>query len=120
MRLPSCADSTKLVELRQPPVSVNDPRGMGTIDGSNPLASILGSILGESPAAQSARLDEASQGAQDLTSLVKRKRLAGSESSKTTDRDSNLINGKRKNSLAEEVEGVSTVKKARISDGDDG
>lgn len=120
MHLPSCANTTKLVELRQPPVSVNDPRGMGLMDGSNPLTSILGSILGESPAAQKARLEEVSQGAQDLTSLVKRKRPAESESSKTTDRDSNMIIGKRNNSLAMEVEEVSTVKKARISDGDDG
>ncbi len=120
IRLPSCADTTKLVELRQPPVSLNDTRGTGTMDGSNPLTSILGSILGESPAAQKARLEEASQGAQDLTDLVKRKRLAKSEISKSTDRETNPAIGKRKNGLEEEAGEVSMAKRARILDGDDG
>ncbi|MCJ1439097.1 hypothetical protein MMC27_008488 [Xylographa pallens] len=64
----------RLVELRQPPVSVNDPRGTGAVDGATPLSGILGSILGESPESQRARIEEASQGAQDLTNLVRRKK----------------------------------------------
>lgn len=72
----------KLVELRQPPVSASEPTGLGTVDGSYALNGILGSILGESPADQGLRLEEASRGAKDLTSLVKRKRPAGNESSR--------------------------------------
>ena len=98
------------MDLRQPPVSLNDPTGMGTLDGSNPLSGILGSILGESPAAQKARLEEASKGATDLTNLVKRKKPAETEVQ---------ANGKRKVELSEEVEEVGLGKKAKITDGVD-
>ncbi|KAL9128461.1 MAG: hypothetical protein Q9217_002865 [Psora testacea] len=73
----------RLSELRQPPVSVNDPSGTATIDGSNPLAGILGSMLGESPEAQKGRLEREAQGANDLTKLVKRKKPAGDRPSMT-------------------------------------
>ena len=60
--------------MREPPVSVNDPTGTGTIDGTNPLSGILGSILGESPEAQKARVEEATRNANDVSGLVKRKK----------------------------------------------
>lgn len=112
------ADISKLVDLRQPPVSLNDPTGMGTIDGSNPLNGILGSILGESPAAQKARLEEASKGAMDLTNLVKRKKPAENEASKAAETEIQT-NGKRKVELSEEVEEVGKGKRAKITDGVD-
>ena len=104
------------MDLRQPPVSLNDPTGMGTLDGSNPLSGILGSILGESPAAQKARLEEASKGATDLTNLVKRKKPAESSGSKASETEVQT-NGKRKVEFSEEVEEVGTGKRAKISDG---
>ncbi len=101
-------------------MSINDPKGMGTIDGSEPLTGILGSILGETPAAQKARLEEAAKSAQDLTKLVKRKRPAGSESSKFIGPDSHPTIGKRKVDFSEEIEAVGMGKRARKLDGDDG
>lgn len=106
----------QLVELRQPHVSVNDPSGMGTIDGSNPLSGILGSILGESPAAQKARLEEASKDAKDLTNLVKRRKPAGGEVSRASEPPSIRSNGKRKVGFGDEVEEVGIGKKAKTSD----
>ena len=96
--------------MRQPPVSVNDPTGLGTLDGANPLSGILGSMLGESPAAQKARLEEASKDAKDLTNLVKRKRPVDNESSK---------GGQAKVDSKESSEGVGTTKRIKTSNGDD-
>ena len=110
----------QLVELRQPPVSISDPSGTGTIDGSNPLSGILGSILGESPAAQKARLEEVSKGAKDLSNLVvKRKKPAEGEASKVSEPDRTQSNGKRKADFRDKVEEVGTVKREKISDGVD-
>ena len=107
----------QLVELRQPPISVNDPTSTGTIDGSNPLSGILGSILGESPAAQKARLEEASKDAKDLTNLIKRKKPAEDKVSKASEPSGVQSNGKRKVDIRDKVEEVVSGKKAKISDG---
>lgn len=118
----------QLVEIRQPPVSINDPTGTGTIDGAIPLSGILGSILGESPAAQQARLTDASNNATDLTSLVKRKKPATAEQEQSppqvttsggTSVDPPKPQGKRKVEFDEEVVEVGTGKKARLSDLDE-
>ena len=90
---------------------------MGTIDGSNPLSGILGSLLGESPAAQKARLDEASKGAKDLTNLIKRRKPAEGEASKASESHRIQGDGKRKVDFIDEVEEVGTGKKAKIPDG---
>ncbi|MCJ1341243.1 hypothetical protein MMC09_006539 [Bachmanniomyces sp. S44760] len=103
----------RLIELRQPPVSISDPKGNGTIDGSNPLSGILGSILGETQEAQKARLEDASTKATDLTNLVKRKRPANNTA------ESSVVeskSGKRKLDLIEDVEDVDTSKKAHRED----
>ena len=89
---------------------------MGTLDGSDPLSGILGSILGESPAAQKARLEEASKGAQDLTNLVKRKKGGKSEAVRPAESPILQSNGKRRADFAEDVEEVGIGKKARISE----
>lgn len=119
----------RLIEIRQPPVSINDPTGTGTIDGANPLSGILGSILGESPAAQQARLTDASNNATDLTNLVKRKKPAAADgepsppqyatSGSATTVDAPRPQGKRKVEFDEEVVEVGTGKKARLSDVDE-
>lgn len=109
----------KLVELRQPPVSASDPTGLGTVDGSYALNGILVSILGESPADQGLRLEEASRGAKDLTSLVKRKRPAGNESSRCAEETVNHTNGKRKIDVVGEVNEMGSGKKVRSCEGDD-
>lgn len=96
-------------------MSINDPTGAGSVDGTNPLNGILGSILGESATAQKLRLDEASKGARDVTGLVRRKKGSGpaspqpfpSEASKT---------GKRKIGIDEDVCNVGTGKKAKVFD----
>ncbi|KAL8855630.1 MAG: hypothetical protein Q9178_007719 [Gyalolechia marmorata] len=109
----------RLIELRQPPVSINDTSKSGDDDGLNPLGGILGSILGESPAAQNLRLDEASKGAKDLSNLVKRKKPTADTTATIVDADVTKTNGKRKVEFAEEVVEVRTGKKARLSDGNE-
>ncbi|KAI4223248.1 MAG: hypothetical protein L6R36_005567 [Xanthoria steineri] len=111
----------RLIELRQPPVSMNDPSKPDHDDGLTPLGGILGSILGESPAAQTLRLDEASKGAKDLSNLVKRKKPTAETTTPTLGEEDVLkANGsKRKVEFVEEVVEVGTGKKARLSDGNE-
>ncbi|KAK4693953.1 HAT1-interacting factor 1, partial [Lecanoromycetidae sp. Uapishka_2] len=110
----------RLTELRQPPVSINDPTGLGTLDGSHPLSGILGQVLGESPEAQKKRIEEASKGANDLTGMVKKKKPAPTnEGSKAGETAVMQTNGKRKVDFAEEVEEVGTGKKVKVTDGDE-
>ena len=114
----------RLAELRKPPVSINDPKGMGTLDGSTPLNGILGQILGESKDEQKKRLEEASIGAKDLTGLVKRKKAK----SPTADVDlasrnaavggHSAMSGKRKaEDVVDESDGMETAKKSKIDEG---
>ncbi|KAI9878724.1 MAG: hypothetical protein M1830_010684 [Pleopsidium flavum] len=106
----------RLVELRQPPVSINDPTGTGAIDGTNPLSGILGSILGESPAAQKARIEEATKGAHDLTNLVKRKKPTSDGRQDTVRTGTVNGNGKRKVESNDEEKETGTGKKAKVED----
>ena len=76
-------------------------------------------MLGESPAAQSLRLDEASKGAKDLSNLVKRKKPTADTAPTIGEEDISKTNGKRKVGFAEEVVEVGTGKKARLSDGNE-
>ena len=101
---------------------MNDPTGTGTIDGTNPLAGILGSMLGESPAAQKARIEEASKGANDLTGLVKKKKQvadSGAEEIKLERVQSNG-NGKRKLEFEGDITEHGTGKKAKIENAEEG
>ena len=111
------ADRTKLVELRQPPVSINDPKGTGSVDGATPLSGILGSILGESADAQRTRLEQASKEARDLTDLVKRKKPELPVQNATGSEGTSKQGSKRKVGFAEEVEEIGTGKKAKVEDG---
>ncbi|KAL9603966.1 MAG: hypothetical protein Q9179_002028 [Wetmoreana sp. 5 TL-2023] len=107
----------RLTELRQPPVSIDDA-SKGDNNGAAPLAGILGSILGVSPAAQRERLEEAAKGATDLSNLVKRRKPVGNAILSTADAESAKTGGKRKVEFAETRE-VGTGKKAKLSDGDE-
>ncbi|KAL8659493.1 MAG: hypothetical protein Q9226_000386 [Calogaya cf. arnoldii] len=109
----------RLIELRQPPVSINDSTKSGDDDELTPWGGILSSMLGESPAAQTLRLDEASKGAKDLSNLVKRKKPSPDTATITGEEDVSKTNGKRKVEFVEEVVEVDTGKKARLSDGNE-
>lgn len=90
----------------------------------------MGSILGESPAAQKEKLDEASINANDLTGLIKRSGKKGVTTTNTTaaaaagpgaekvhHKNANG-NGKRKIEFDNEFVEVGSGKKARLSDED--
>ena len=102
--------------MRQAPVSVNDPKGTGSVDGATPLNGILGAILGETSESQKARLDQATREANDLTSLVKRKKPTGSDEAQTIETGPKP-SSKRKVDFAEEVEELGTGKKVKVEDG---
>lgn len=89
----------KLIELRQSPISIDNSASGGNGDGTVPLGGILGSILGESPAAQRQKLSEASKGATDLSNLVKRKKPSANPASEDVEDDTAAkTGGKRKKS----------------------
>lgn len=110
----------RLAELKKPPVSINDPKGTGTLDGSTPLNGILGQILGESKDEQKKRLEEASLAAKDLTGLVKRKKPKSPAADEESASSDTAINGHGANSrkrkavdFAEQVEEMETAKKTK-------
>ena len=79
------------------------------------MSGILGQILGESPAQQKARLEEASKNANDLSGLVKKKKPATSANTNTN----GATNGtKRKVGFAEEIVELGSGKKAKVEDAD--
>lgn len=94
----------QLVDLRRPPVSIEEQ------DQSNEavLKGILGQIVGQSPSDQTARLNAATEDATDLSALVKRK-PAGNQSSRQPD------SNKRP---AEQAGEDTNTKRARVSDGE--
>ena len=81
----------------------------------------MGSILGESPAAQKEKLDKASINANDLTGLIKRSVKKGATITAAGSDAEQLIHGngnsnrKRKVEFNDEVVEVGTGKKARLS-----
>lgn len=95
----------------------------------------MGSILGESPAAQKEKLDEASINANDLTGLIKRSGKKGVTTTTTTTNTTTAAaaggpgvekvhhenangNGKRKVEFDDETVEVGSGKKAKLSDED--
>ena len=81
-----------------------------------PLSGILGSIPSESPAAQKARLEKASKDVNDLTNLVKRKKVSKASSPQPASDGPPQTNGKRKVEFDEETIEVGTGKKAKLED----
>ncbi|KAL8953510.1 MAG: hypothetical protein Q9222_000657 [Ikaeria aurantiellina] len=108
----------RLVELRQPLVSLKGGPGSGDADGATRLGGILGSLLGESSAMRQERLDEASKDAKDLTNLVKR-RKPPAHSASITEEANGQTGSKRKVEFAEEIVEVGTGKKAKLADRDE-
>lgn len=94
----------QLEDLRQPYTSLNDPRTAATMaDGS--LSGLLKAIAGDVPAVQKVKLEQATQGATDLSGMVKRKKPAAAASAPTTTTTTTITgadasqtngNGKRK------------------------
>ena len=117
MRFASITDTvSQLVEIRQPPVSINDSNAMPILDGSDPLSGILGSVLGQSPAAQKAKIEEASKSANDLTNLVKRKKQSTpAPSAENATAQSIQGNGKRKADFDDAQEDSGAEKKVKSS-----
>lgn len=70
-------------------------------------------MLGESPAAQKARIEEASKGANDLTGLVKKKKPAAGTSAPSSETKTVQSNGKRKANFDVQEEDAMMEKKAR-------
>ncbi|OKL55732.1 hypothetical protein UA08_09110 [Talaromyces atroroseus] len=68
----------RLLDLRRPPTSINAPnQEAGAIDALN---GVLGQLIGKSAAEKAATLDQVSKGANDLSSLVRKKPQSGSSS----------------------------------------
>lgn len=85
----------------------------GTHDGSDPLNGVLGAMLGESPAEQKARIEQAMKSANDLSGLVRHKKKSA-ETEQATARETN---GSSKRKLGEdEDEGRERAKSARIDE----
>lgn len=83
----------------------------GAPDGSDPLRGVLGAMLGESPAQQRARIEEASRNANDLTGLVKHKKRSQGDASVADA----AINGKSKRKADTENEGETMIgKKVKV------
>jgi len=72
------------------------------------LSGVLGQVLGESPADQKARIEEAAKNARDLTGLVRHKKKPKVEDGEAE----TATNGKRK--LEEAEVGNGEAKKAKI------
>lgn len=82
------------------------------------MTGILGSLLGESPEEQKHRLTEASKDANDLTKLVKRKRVAQAETTNVSSDELLRANGKRRMDLADAVEDRGITKRTKVEDED--
>jgi HAT1-interacting factor 1 len=89
----------QLIDLRRPPVSINDPSQRA--DGLNALNSILGQIAGQSAVEQKTRLDNAAKNANDLSALVRKRQPGGATSEKHSD-DSIADRGNTKRLKTEE------------------
>jgi HAT1-interacting factor 1 len=89
-------------------------------DGSGALASVLGSILGESPEEQKARVEEATKNANDISGLVRRKKHAAETKRETKGetKTENGINGNGKRKV-ESTEAEGSGKRARVEDASD-
>ncbi|KAI9661280.1 MAG: hypothetical protein M1821_009607 [Bathelium mastoideum] len=104
----------RLVELKNPTVSTDNVLGpAGAPDGSDPLRGILGAMLGESPAQQRARIEEASKNANDLTGLVKHRKKPKNDTAVVE----TATNGgsKRKAEVDDAADGLAG-KKAKVED----
>ena len=87
----------------------------GAPSGSGPLNGILGSILGEDPAQQKARIEEATKKANDLSGLVRHKKKPAQTEELSAKQTHGA--GKRKLDLDEDGnEGRERAKSARVDE----
>ena len=77
-------------------MSAKDFTGTDTLGSSNPLDSVLSSLVSENPQAQRAKLKEPLDVAMDLTDRIKRKKQADVKYSKPAAVEVQSNNGKRK------------------------
>ena len=103
----------QLEDLHNPAISMNDASGLaGAADDTKPIGGILGSLLGESPAAQKAAIEEATKEATDLTGMIRHKKTKAAESSSPAGGVN--INGKRKAGDAQDGITAEDSKRARV------
>ena len=108
------------MDLRDPTTAANGPGGAAN---ENFLGGILGSILGETPAQQKARIEEATKGANDLSGMIKKKKKPAAETANpdvsveaTETTTTTTTNGKRKAEDGGADYGVKSGKKVKFED----
>lgn len=105
-----------MTDLKKPPVT-QDASG-GDPLGGDAIGGLLGSILGGSAAEQKAKIAEATKGANDLSSLVKKKatKPVAANGAAGASGGGGAESAKRKLDGQEALEGPSGSKKARVED----
>lgn len=104
----------KLVDLRKNPV---DPQELLGAPEANVLGGLFGAVLGETPEQTQARVAEATKGAVDLTSMVRKKAKPEGESAAAVPAaESSASNGKRKAEDEPVETGGEAPKKARVEE----
>ncbi|KAM3519949.1 hypothetical protein MY4038_009619 [Beauveria bassiana] len=103
----------RLVDLRKNPI---DPQELLGATEANVLGGLFGAVLGETPEQTQARVAEATKGAVDLTSMVRKKAKPEAESNTAPVLAESSVNGKRK-AVDDLVEaGGESPKKARVEE----
>ncbi|OJD37185.1 histone h1-binding protein [Diplodia corticola] len=93
----------RLTELRGPAISLSAPTNPAGADPSNPLAGILGELLGQAPAEEQAEQKKKIEAASDISGLVKRKKPAATSASVP-------VGTKRKSEAPEDAAGEKKTK----------
>ncbi len=90
--------------------------GVGTSAGSKSVGGILGSLLGESPAAQKARIEEATKEANDLTGLVRHSKKPENQVGNSSTAMQSTRNGplSKRKAESERIDKVDGRKKAKL------
>ncbi|OAA53007.1 histone H1-binding protein [Cordyceps fumosorosea ARSEF 2679] len=101
----------RLVDLRKNPI---DPQELLGATEANVLGGLFGAVLGETPEETQARVAEATKGAVDLTSMVRKK--AKPEAAAAAPPTESSTNGKRKAEDEPIETGAESPKKARVEE----
>ncbi|KAM3441460.1 hypothetical protein MY4824_001584 [Beauveria thailandica] len=103
----------RLVDLRKNPI---DPQELLGATEANVLGGLFGAVLGETPEQTQARVAEATKGAVDLTSMVRKKAKPEAESNTAPTLADSSVNGKRKAEDDLVEAGGESPKKARVEE----
>ncbi|KAJ6782672.1 hypothetical protein PWT90_00225 [Aphanocladium album] len=103
----------RLVDLRKNPI---DPQELLGAPEANVLGGLFGAVLGETPEQTQARVAEATKGAVDLTSMVRKKAKPEAESAAAPPIEAVPTNGKRKAEDELVETGGESPKKARVEE----